>query len=674
MYFKLAFNNVKKSLRDYTIYFLTLTLSVCVFYIFNAIESQKAMMIVSDATDLMMQNLGSLVGYLSIFVAVVLGFLILYANKFLIRRRKKELGLYMTLGMEKGKISLILILETLMIGLCSLVVGLVVGVFLSQALSVFTAQLFGAQMAQFKFVFSKNGLIKSLVCFVVIYGIIMIFNITTISKCKLIDLLYANKKNEAPAVKNLWVSVVLFVLSVISLTLSYVFIIDNGLMVLDGYFYSAFVLAFVGTFLFFMSLSGFLLKVMQSCKKLYFTELNMFIFRQINSKINTTYVSMTFVCLMLAVTIVTLSSGMAMNQSMRSELKKLTPYDVSFVWKRHPRQPDVTRVDIQQQLQKMNVDLKPYTEEVIDFALYQSGITYNTFYENEDMAKYSLHVQELAAKEVDVIALSDYNKALAAQGIAPIQMGEDEYALNCIYGELESLLKNYIKGQRPVVYDGVTLKPYKFLEHTLYVQLAGDNKIILVIPDGLVQKEEMSARVVNLNYKAPDLEEAFVTDMSAKLDEVEESYGDEAIDISALTREMAYDASVGLSATMTYLTVYIAIILLITSAAILALQQLTESEDNKVRYELLRKLGVDEGVISRTLYIQVAIYFLVPLLLAVIHGIIGIYVANTVIVMFGEVNLLMSILFTSFVFLLIYGAYFAGTCLSSKSIIKSQKL
>ncbi|MGL4737521.1 MAG: FtsX-like permease family protein, partial [Cellulosilyticaceae bacterium] len=650
MYFKLAFNNVKKSFRDYTIYFLTLTLSVCVFYIFNAIESQKAMMIVSEATDLMMQNLASLVGYLSIFVAVVLGFLILYANKFLIRRRKKELGLYMTLGMEKGKISLILVLETLMIGICSLIVGLVLGIFLSQALSVFTAQLFGAQMVAFQFVFSQNGLIKSLVCFVIIYGVTMLFNVVAISKCQLIDLLYASKKNEAPVVKNLWVSVVLFVVAIVSLVTSYSFIINNGLMNIDAQFYMAFIFAFVGTFLFFMSLSGFLLKVMQSCKKLYFNELNMFIFRQINSKINTTYVSMTFVCLMLAVTIVTLSSGIAMNQSMTNQLEKLTPYDVSFVWKRDSRQPDVTRVDIQAQLRKMNVDLEAYSDAIVDVTLYQSDIAYGTFYVGKEEMEYSQHIRGLAGKRIEVMALSDYNKAVTLQGGTLITLGRDEYALNCIYGELIPILKDYMKQGMPLNYGAVTLRPYGFLEHTLYVQLSGDNKIIMVVADELLQKEEMGTRIVNLNYRSPELEERFVSDLMAQMEAAEHVAGDEDISISAMTREMAYDASVGLSAIMTYLTVYIAIILLITSAAILALQQLTESEDNKVRYDLLRKLGVDEAVINRTLYMQIAIYFMVPLLLAVIHGIVGIYVANTVIVMLGEINLMASILFTAFVF------------------------
>lgn len=680
MYFKLALSNVRKSFKDYTIYFLTLTFSVCVFYIFNAIESQKAMMIVSETTDMMMRNLSNLIGYLSIFIAIVLGFLILYANKFLIRRRKKELGLYMLLGMEKGKISFVLILETFMIGLCSLIIGLGLGIFASQALSVFTAKLFGTQMKQFQFVFSENGFMKSVICFLLIYLIVMAFNVTSLSKCKLIDLMYANKKNEVPKVKNLKVSVVLFILSVVCLTTAYAFIIHNGLMILDIYFYSAFILAFVGTFLFFMSLSGFLLKVMQGCKRLYYNELNMFIFRQINSKINTTYISMTFICLMLAVTIVTLSSGMAINQSMRDELEKLTPYDASFTWYKDTRNLESSNVKVDEVFEKIGLSIEDYAKESMSYAIYETDIPYEVIYEGQDMSKKSLYLQSLARVKIGAVAVSDYNQALHLQGLAPIELKENEYALNCNNGELIPVIKTYLKNHETIMYEGQAFQSIfkEPLEHTLYVQFSGMMDVVMILPDEVVNREEISTSIVNLNYKSPDMEQKLIADTKAKMDTLKEMTWEEGIpmkweegiNINGITRQLAYDSSVGLSAIMTYLTVYISIIFLITSAAILALQQLTESEDNRSRYQLLRKLGVDEKVINKTLFTQIAIYFIMPLLLAIIHGVVGIYVANRIIVVFGKINVLASIIFTALVFILIYGAYFIGTYLSSKNVIK----
>jgi putative ABC transport system permease protein len=124
MFYKLAVKNVTKSMKDYTVYFLTLMFGVCLFYMFNSIDSQTAMLKLSSSQQQAVKALTQIIGYVSVFISVVLGFLIVYANGFLMKRRKKELGVYMTLGMPKGKISIIIIVETLLIGLISLAVGL----------------------------------------------------------------------------------------------------------------------------------------------------------------------------------------------------------------------------------------------------------------------------------------------------------------------------------------------------------------------------------------------------------------------------------------------------------------------------------------------------------------------------------------------------------------------
>ena len=418
-----------------------------------------------------------------------------------------------------------------------------------------------------------------------------------------------------------------------------------------------------------MSLSGFLLKVMQCYEKLYYRELNMFIFRQINSKINTTYVSMTFICLMLAVTIVTLSSGMAMNGSMRSELERLTPYDASLIWQRNVRTPEVRHIDIEAVLGTMDLNIGDYAKDAATYNMYETNIPYETFYIGQDLGKQSLHIKNITQNKIHAIGLSDYNEALKLQGFKPITLKEDEYVLNCIYGELVTILKNYLKQENTLTYEGKDYKATGLLENTLYLQLTAEADIIMVLPDEAVNTSEKTMTGINFNYKSADMEAKLIADVEAKTEGEPQVEG---IEIAGLTRKLVYDASVGLSATMTYLTVYVSIVFLLASAAILALQQLTESEDNKVRYKLLRKLGVDEKVIHRALFVQIAIYFMVPLFLAIIHGVVGIYVANTVIMMVGEVNVLGSIVFTAVVFVLIYGVYFVGTYLSSKNLITNK--
>ena len=186
---------MKKSFKDYAIYFLTLFLGVAIFYMFNSLDSQQAMLDISESQKEIIKLMISMLSVVSIFIAVILGLLIAYANKFLINRRKREFGIYMTLGMGKRQISKIILLETIFVGIISLAVGLVIGVFASQFMSILVAKLFEADMSKFQFVFSKDACIKTCIYFAIMYLAVMFFNTMTVSRYKLINLLNANKKN-----------------------------------------------------------------------------------------------------------------------------------------------------------------------------------------------------------------------------------------------------------------------------------------------------------------------------------------------------------------------------------------------------------------------------------------------------------------------------------------------
>ena len=116
------FSNVKKSIRDYTIYFLTLTFGICLFYMFNSVQAQQAVLKLNASQKSMMHLMSVIINGISVFVAIILGFLIVYANQFLMKRRHKEMGIYLLLGMEKRQVSKILLIETLLIGVLALIV------------------------------------------------------------------------------------------------------------------------------------------------------------------------------------------------------------------------------------------------------------------------------------------------------------------------------------------------------------------------------------------------------------------------------------------------------------------------------------------------------------------------------------------------------------------------
>ena len=269
MLFKLSLKNIKKSFKDYAIYFLTLILGVAIFYVFNAMDSQQAMMDMSKSKKEIMDLMNNLLGGVSVFVSFVLGFLIIYANKFLVRKRKKEFGIYMTLGMGKGHISKILLIETLLIGLISLAVGLIVGIFFSQLMSIVVAKMFEADMSSYTFSLSQAAMIKTMIYFGIMYLLVMILNVFVISRYKLINLITANKQNEKVKVKNPILSILIFIISIAILGYAYYNVTENIMNIGFDHFILCIVLGIIGTILFFYGVSGFVLRLVQANKKLY---------------------------------------------------------------------------------------------------------------------------------------------------------------------------------------------------------------------------------------------------------------------------------------------------------------------------------------------------------------------------------------------------------------------
>lgn len=329
--FKLSLKNITKSIKDYAIYFLTLVLGVAIFYMFNSIDSQQAMLQVSQSQRELIKLMITMLGFVSVFVAVILGLLIVYANNFLINRRKKEFGIYMTLGMGRRQISRIILMETIFVGIISLGIGLIIGVFASQFMSILVAKMFEADMSEFKFVFSKEACIKTCIYFAVMYMAVTLFNTLTISRYKLINLLNASKKNEKVKIKNPILAVVVFLFGVSILGYAYWKVTGdvNSLCTADKML-PPIIMGIVGTVAIFWSLSGFILQVVQRHKKIYLKDTNIFVLRQINNKINTMVISISVICLMLFMTISILSSSLALRNTMQRDLIEMTPVDLNL--------------------------------------------------------------------------------------------------------------------------------------------------------------------------------------------------------------------------------------------------------------------------------------------------------------------------------------------------------
>lgn len=425
MYSKIAFGNVKKSFKDYSIYFLTLTLAVSIFYSFNSIESQKAIFEMNQSTSNTIDMLSDLIGGLSVFVSVILGGLILYANNFLIKKRKKELGIYMTLGMGKFKISKILVLETIIVGIASLISGLLIGFVLSQGLSVLTSKLFEANMSEYKFIISQSAIIKTIIYFGIMFLLVMIFNSIVISKYKIIDLLTAGRKNENIKFKNPLMYLITFILCILFLGFAYKFIIDVGLDVKNPKFMISIVFGVLGTLLFFYSLAGALLFIVKKNKKIYFKNLNIFIVKQLNSKINTNFLSISVICLMLFLTIGILSTGISFKNALESSLKNTTPFDASAYM--YVNKDDKIK-SVKESLDALNFKFDS-SEPHVYFNTYTSKVTIADVLGKNAIKSGDKMLGQLDDQYVEFIKISDYNDIRKLTGKKAVNLGSNQVLL-----------------------------------------------------------------------------------------------------------------------------------------------------------------------------------------------------------------------------------------------------
>ena len=697
MLFKLSFRNMKKSFKDYAIYFLTLVLGVAIFYMFNSIDSQQAMIEVSQSTRQMIQLLIQMLGMISVFIAIVLGFLIVYANNFLINRRKREFGIYMSLGMGRRQISGIILLETILIGILSLAVGLFIGIFASQFMSILVAKLFEADMTEFTFVFSKDACIKTYIYFAVMYIAVIIFNTLTISRYKLINLLTAVKKNEKVKLKNPIISILIFIASSVLLGYAY-YLVTGGVYELrtGEQLLKPILMGVIGTVGVFWSLSGFILRLIQTRKSVYLKGTNMFVLRQLNNKINTNIVSMTVICLMLFMTISALSSSLSIQSALDSQLEKFTPVDVNLYKTAYLPESYVssysgkTIYNTEEQIED--------SRHLVSYTLETNGYDMNNLKDIVEIPiyaipgwtlKYSLGDYYEKAKlqfsmltydtPESVIKISDYNKIAKLYGEEEYSLNDDEYIVLCDFEQMIDLRNETLAQNSNIQINGKTYhaKYNECQDGFVFMSTSNMNAGIILVPDSFEIKEENTEQYfLAANYNAETEEEKIELNnvLAGEVDsELFDNLSEKEINLEGMTKISLTEASKGLSTIIIFIAIYLGIVFLIASSAILALKQLTESSDNKQRYTILRKIGCDEKMINGALFRQIFIFFMMPLALAIIHSIFGIkFILSMLAALASPEELLPSIIVTAIIIGAIYGLYFLATYLGSKNIIKEE--
>lgn len=677
MYARIALGNVRRSIGDFGIYFLTLVLGVAVYYAFNSVTQQSAVLRLSGNMRTLVQELGTIIRGVSIFVAVLLAFLVLFGNRFLIRRRKREFAIYLTLGMDRRHVSGIVAMESLAVGAGALVVGLAVGVLLSQTLLYATARLFNTHVTGFGLMFSGQACAYTVMSFAIIFLVVGALNVLEVSRFRLIDLMNADRKGEKSLVRNLPLSVVLFVVSLVLISVAYHELRVNGMYVIDWRFNLATALVTVGTFLLFFSVSGFLLRLGQSARGFYLHGLNMFTLRQLSSRVNSAWVSISIVCAALFLAITSTCGGFAIVSSINQSVSAITHYDVSVAMystaqTSHASDADDVSGSGKEALLKASVpDWDSLVADSARIDLYQDPsmrlnlktLRGDTGVELPDsFAKYTNGLDKVP---IYVVSLSQYNATLALRGDKPATLKANEALVTTDMNNMVSFWQRVALKREGFDFLGTAMR-LRARSTTMEYQNSVNTSVgTIVVPDAALESKraQLKPRSSLLNVKAKD------SRAEARLYKEVVKAHQPGLLFAAESKSTAKEEVVGLTAIVGYLALYIGFVLFVSCAAILAIQQLSDVAESAPRYRVLFDLGAERSMVNHAILAQIATYFLFPLVVALAHSYVALGVLGGVIKSLGVLDFLRPLGVTMAIVLVLYGGYFLLTYGMARGVI-----
>lgn len=723
---KLAWGNVRRAGRDYLVYLLTLTLGVTVFYAFNTISMQVDIAGIDEKG--LAQVMGSMLGDLTYFLAGVMAFLMVYANNFIMKRRKKEFGLYQVLGMGRGRVATIMALETVIVSVVAFVVGIVLGVGLSQLMTFFTASLFKTQIANFHFFFSVHAFNLTLACMLVMFVLTLLLNLRAVRRTKLIELMGAERRNESIKTRNPWIAIAIFAVGVVLVGVAYYRLLRDGfpLTATDSKLQEAMsqfgittAMVTVGTFALFWGLSGMLIKLLQSLRSVYWRGLNMFTVRQLAAKVNTVCFSMGVIAMLLFLAITSVTCGMSIANVMNENLERYNPVDVSQTYVYYtPETLDYYKEYVNP---SDEADRMVLADTTVD--LYPAWHGRGKSAGNNDETGKKVNIADVAGEHVQidsylsyplggsdpsvtpsemcktigeklpkafggsnadatglfVTPASQYNKLRQMMGEEPVHIGHDQYLLTCdMGGELVDMYTKYMAGGHALTLGGHTLKPAtdKSDEDTAAIanSAMGSNSGTVVVADELLSQLNLQPYSSSLlvNYKqGMDTTEADESIKYTVLDNLLVDGKEPGSWGTFITRSEMYTQAAQMNGLISYLAIYIGFVLVVACAAILSIQQLSNVADGSRSYRVLAQIGCDDRQIRHSVMAQQAVFFLFPLAVGLAHSFVALKVIIELVSIFGNMSIGGTVGLTCAIFLAAYGGYFLVTYLMSAGMVQA---
>ena len=669
MYAQLAKTNIRKAIKDYLIYFITITICVSLFYAITSLSSSSYELITEESYNF--RNLKLILQYSTYVITAILILLVAYVNKYMIGRRKREFATYVLLGAEQNSISMMFFIETIVVGVLAIIAGIFVGTLFSQAITAMVL-ISAKQEVVFSIKLYLDTVAITFIFFISMFCIIGLYNIIALRKIKLIDMLNAHKQVEFQFKRSKKVYISIFVVSIIMYIISgsYTVKLINSeidysvkLLIYIGISLITFI---IGTYALFYSISYIMICIKNKWVNFKYEGTNLFLIGSIVSKVKTAPILMATISITFLGAMISFIMTLVMSQWAMGYLDMRVPYDIDI------RNNYSTNFLAKSNIDDIKVLPKLDYSEIVEY-LNNNGAVIESYCQVE---KYIISYDESTL----AIKLSDFNKLRAMLGYNEIELKNNEFTTQWHNAASDEVVNDYVVKNSNLNINGIT---YNISQDSSYKDSIGEgfysnSDNIIILPDRVCDNLDFIETnfVANIENKMK-YEEAnefrqnyiyewfrnnnskFVTKYSNEND-----ITDSVIDIRIKSLEINNILTTTLA--MRILGVYLGIVLLMISLTILSLSQLTESIEHKDRFNVLGKLGVEEDQINKIILKQISIYFIVPIAIAMIGAAIFIYnyyiIYNDIITIFvGNIEFILSIIFGVALMLVIYMYYFIGT-------------
>ena len=665
-YFRLALTNIKKHARSYVPYIITCVITIAMFYIIKslAFNLDKNLSSITAATSM---SLGSIV--VAIFAIIFL----FYTNSFLLKKRKKEFGLYNILGMEKKHMSALIATESLIVSVISLVLGLIIGIALDKLIFMIVIKLLDGQ-SPLGFTIIPEAILHTVVLFCIIFAAILLNSVRIVYTTKTIDLLHGSNAGEKEP-KTKWLLAILGVLCLCGgYTIS--IISKNPVSAIDLLFV-AIVLVVIGTYFIFVAGITALLKLLRKNKGFYYKTSHFISVSGMIYRMKQNAVGLANICVLSTMVLVMVSTTSSLVIGMQDTINTISPYDYSISVADGKTNQQV-KADIKNTAADNNLKITKFVD--YQYLEFNADLKYN----NITASDYSVESENLVG--LIIVTQQDYNMLTNSN----VRLSDEQvmmfYPNSFPYSDLTIFDQRYkVKESR---------KTGDFIP--------GKNRIGYSIYDsyGIVVKDKSQLQQIskyyNSFYKNSETNEYnepnccfYECNFNVDADLKKQLEFNEIIKNSELYQGSYYHDSISSTfkseilqvfrdtySSLFFLGIFLSILFIMATILIIYYKQISESYDDKERYEIMQNVGMSHTEVKKTIRSQVLTVFFLPLIVAGVHVAFAFPIMSGVLSLLGLMNVTLYIICTVICFLvfaLMYGIIFAVTSrLYYKTVNKKQ--